>query len=188
MADPVNETELGIVPVEETTKIDTPQPLPINAWASELEPEEYTTQQHWFKRGTRVVLPAMLSAILGAAAAVTVMHFTAPKRVAATSVAITSVQSPDDQFITALVAKGITAGVEGLRQRYMEMGHHTCFNLAPPDTQPMTLIEESIMATENADVRNNPGPFRPTFTISDAEVVAKSGVAVYCPQFSNLAR
>lgn len=90
-------------------------------------------------------------------------------------------------IITALAAKGITAGVEGLRQRYMEMGRHTCFNLAPPDTQPMNLIEESIMATENADVRNNPGPFRPTFTIPDAEVVAKSAVAVYCPQFSNLA-
>ncbi|WP_156749315.1 hypothetical protein [Mycobacterium sp. 1165196.3] len=96
MADPVNETELGMVPVEETAKVDTPQPQPINAWASELEPEDYTPQQHWFKRGTRVVLPAMLSAILGAAAAVTVMHFTAPKRMAATSVAITSVQSPDD--------------------------------------------------------------------------------------------
>lgn len=188
MADPANETELAIVPIEETSKIDTSQPQPINAWASELEHEEYDPQQHWFKRGIRVVLPAMLSAILGAAAAVTVMHFTTPRRVTATNVVTTSVQSPDDQFITALAAKGITAGVEGLRQRYMEMGHHTCFNLAPPDTQPMNLIEESIMATENADVRNNPGPFRPTFTIADAEVVAKSSVAVYCPQFSNLAR
>ncbi|MFY2861382.1 DUF732 domain-containing protein [Mycobacterium sp. THU-M104] len=88
---------------------------------------------------------------------------------------------PDGAFLTALAAYGIVDnGTEAVRQRFMEFGHHTCFSLLPPASQPLEAVVDKIVAAENKDVADG-NTWSPTFSRDDAENLAQAAIHAYCP-------
>lgn len=87
----------------------------------------------------------------------------------------------DAQFMSTLDSYGITDnGKAGIRQRYMELGHHTCFLLLPPRPQSLELTVTNILDAQTQDITaGNRWPKR--FTHDDAEHFAQAAVGAYCP-------
>ncbi|ORA83792.1 DUF732 domain-containing protein [Mycobacterium malmoense] len=84
----------------------------------------------------------------------------------------------DSRFLSMLTNYGITDnGIEGVRQRFMEFGHHTCFSLLPPTPEPLDSTVNDILAAENQDVTAG----SPRFTHDDAEHLAQAAIGAYCP-------
>jgi len=147
------------------------------------------TVPSWPKRVARVVMALSIAlAALGLLAAVSgyllrdktasspapqTLTVTAPKGSGPAS-------GPDGAFLSALSDAGIgDNGVEGVRQRYIEFGHHICFSLLPPKPQPLDSTVDDILVAQNKDVAGDPWSHR--FTRSDAEHLAKAAISAYCP-------
>ena len=90
-------------------------------------------------------------------------------------------EGPDGSFLTALAALGIVDnGDEAVRQRFMEFGHHTCFSLLPPASQPMKTVVDDILAAENKDVADG-NTWSQKFSRDDAENLTQAAIHAYCP-------
>ena len=88
---------------------------------------------------------------------------------------------PDAEFLSALASYGIADnGNEAIRQRFMELGHHTCFLLLPPRPQSLESTVNNISTAENQD-RTAGNPWAKRFTHQDAEHMAQAAIGAYCP-------
>jgi uncharacterized protein DUF732 len=87
----------------------------------------------------------------------------------------------DAQFLSTLTSYGITDnGKEAIRQRFMELAHHTCFMLLPPRPQSLESTVSNILTAQNQDVAAGiPWPKR--FTRDDAGHLAQAAISAYCP-------
>ncbi|WP_082976997.1 DUF732 domain-containing protein [Mycobacterium sp. 852002-50816_SCH5313054-b] len=101
--------------------------------------------------------------------------------ISASSAAISPADGADAQFLSMLDSYGIKDnGKAAIRQRFMELGHHTCFLLLPPRPQSLELTVNNILSAQDQDTSaGNRWPKR--FTHDDAEHLAQSAVAAYCP-------
>lgn len=95
--------------------------------------------------------------------------------------AIAPADGADAQFLSTLDSYGITDnGKAAIRQRFMELGHHTCFLLLPPRPQSLELTVSNILDAQTQDTAaGNLWPKR--FTHDDAEHLAQAAVGAYCP-------
>jgi hypothetical protein len=90
----------------------------------------------------------------------------------------------DGQFLSALASYNIPDnGTEAFRQRFLEFGHHTCFELLPPRPQPLAETVNNIFTTENQDAAKG-DPWAPRFTYDDAENLVQAAINAYCPNAS----
>jgi hypothetical protein len=87
----------------------------------------------------------------------------------------------DAQFLSMLAGYGIPDnGKESVRQRFMELAHHTCFLLLPPRPQSLESTVSNILTTQSQDIAaGNPWPKR--LTHGDAEHFAEAAIGAYCP-------
>jgi hypothetical protein len=101
--------------------------------------------------------------------------------ISASSAATSPADGPDAQFLSTLDSYGITDdGKEAIRQRFMELGHHSCFLLLPPRPQSLELTVSNILAAQSQDMAaGNPWPKR--FTHDDADHFAQAAIGAYCP-------
>jgi hypothetical protein len=101
--------------------------------------------------------------------------------ISASSAAVSPADGADAQFLSMLNSYGITDnGKAAIRQRFMELGHHTCFLLLPPRPQSLELTVNNILSAQDQDnAAGNRWPKR--FTHDDAQHLAQSAVAAYCP-------
>jgi hypothetical protein len=102
--------------------------------------------------------------------------------ISASSTAATApADGADAQFLSTLDSYGITDnGKAAIRQRFMELGHHTCFLLLPPRPQSLDLTVSNILSAQTQDIAaGNPWPKR--FTHDDAEHLAQAAIGAYCP-------
>lgn len=90
----------------------------------------------------------------------------------------------DAQFLSTLADYGIADnGNEAIRQRFMELGHHTCFLLLPPRPQSLELTANNVLSAQNQDMAAaNSWPKR--FTHDDAVHFVKAAIVAYCPNAS----
>jgi hypothetical protein len=104
--------------------------------------------------------------------------------VSASTAAAAPADGPDAQFLSTLADYGIPDnGKEAIRQRFMELGHHTCFLLLPPRPQSLELTASNVLSAQNQDMTaGNPWP-KP-FTQKDAEHFVKAAIGAYCPNAS----
>jgi hypothetical protein len=177
----VNSTKMGAAPMEPTVHMpNDPIEAQIAAWAEEATPPYF---QPRFRR-LKVILPAVLSTIVGAVAALLVMHYTTePKTVTVTKTVEVAGQNPDNQFLMELANHGIKYnGVEPVKQRFLQYAHYVCYQLAPPNPQPFDTVAVNIQSIETADQRSD--PWVPTLTTQDAQNLVRSAVRVYCPQLT----
>jgi Protein of unknown function (DUF732) len=91
------------------------------------------------------------------------------------------VDTADGRFISTLTTYGISDnGTDAIRQRFMELGHYTCFVLLSPGPQPLDVTVNNILAEENQD--SVAGGIRsPKFSHDDAEHLARAAITAYCP-------
>ncbi|WP_082969104.1 DUF732 domain-containing protein [Mycobacterium sp. E2699] len=101
--------------------------------------------------------------------------------ISASSAAMSPADGADAQFLSMLNGYGITDnGKAAIRQRFMELGHHTCFLLLPPRPQSLELTVGNILSAQDQDsAAGNRWPKR--LSHDDAEHLAQSAVAAYCP-------
>lgn len=97
------------------------------------------------------------------------------------TVAMAPADGADAQFLSTLNNYGITDnGKQAIRQRFMELGHHTCFLLLPPRPQSLELTVTNILDAQTQDIAaGNRWPKR--LTHDDAEHLAQAAVGAYCP-------
>jgi len=101
--------------------------------------------------------------------------------ISASSAATGPADGADAQFLSTLDSYGITDnGKAAIRQRFMELGHHTCFLMLPPRPEPLESTVNNILAAQNQDIAvGNAWPKR--FTHDDAVHLAQAAVVAYCP-------
>lgn len=101
--------------------------------------------------------------------------------ISASSAAIAPADGADAQFLSTLDSYGITDnGKAAIRQRFMELGHHSCFLLLPPRPQSLELTVSNILGAQAQDTAaGNQWPKR--FTHDDAEHLAQAAIGAYCP-------
>ena len=101
--------------------------------------------------------------------------------VSASSAATAPADGADAQFLSTLDSYGIgDSGKAAIRQRFMELGHHTCFLMLPPRPEPLESTVNNILAAQNQDkAAGNAWPKR--FSNDDALHLAQAAVAAYCP-------
>jgi hypothetical protein len=101
--------------------------------------------------------------------------------ISASGAATAPADGADAQFLSTLDSYGITdSGKAAIRQRFMELGHHTCFLMLPPRPEPLESTVNNILAAQNQDkAAGNPWPTR--FGHDDALHLAQAAVAAYCP-------
>jgi hypothetical protein len=101
--------------------------------------------------------------------------------VSASTAATFPADGADAQFVSTLDSYGITDnGKEAIRQRFMELGHHSCFLLLPPRPQSLELTVSNILSAQSQDMAaGNPWPER--FTHDDAEHLVRAAIDAYCP-------
>lgn len=101
--------------------------------------------------------------------------------VSASTAAVSPADGADAQFLSALANYGIGDNdKEVIRQRFMELGHHTCFLLLPPRPQSLELTVSNILSAQSQDSSaGNPWPKRLSQT--DAEHLAQAAIDAYCP-------
>ncbi|OBA74408.1 hypothetical protein A5641_28100 [Mycobacterium sp. 1554424.7] len=101
--------------------------------------------------------------------------------VSASSAANGPADGADAQFLSTLDSYGISdGGKAAIRQRFMELGHHTCFLMLPPRPEPLESTVNNILAAQNQDkAAGNSWPKR--FSNDDALHLAQAAVAAYCP-------
>jgi Protein of unknown function (DUF732) len=104
--------------------------------------------------------------------------------ISASTAAAAPADGADAQFLSMLADYGIADnGKDALRQRFMELGHHTCFLLLPPRPQSVDSTASNILSAQNQDVgAGNPWPKR--FTQADADHFVKAAIGAYCPNAS----
>lgn len=95
--------------------------------------------------------------------------------------ALAPADGADAQFLATLDSYGITDnGKAAIRQRFMELGHHTCFLLLPPRPQSLELTVMNILDAQTQDIAaGNRWPKR--LSHDDAEHLAEAAVGAYCP-------
>ncbi|ORA68568.1 hypothetical protein BST25_22005 [Mycobacterium heidelbergense] len=104
--------------------------------------------------------------------------------VSASTRAANPADGADGLFLSTLTSYGIADnGAEAVRQRFMELGHHTCFLLLPPRPQSLESTVGNILAAENHDIAAG-NPSSPRFTHDDAEHLAQAAITAYCPNAS----
>ncbi|WP_068175741.1 DUF732 domain-containing protein [Mycobacterium sp. UM_CSW] len=101
--------------------------------------------------------------------------------VSASSAANAPADGADAQFLSTLDSYGINdSGKAAMRQRFMELGHHSCFMMLPPRPEPIESTVNNILAAQNQDrAAGNPWPKR--FSHDDALHLAQAAVFAYCP-------
>jgi hypothetical protein len=101
--------------------------------------------------------------------------------ISASSAATGPADGADAQFLSTLDRYGITDnGKAAIRQRFMELGHHSCFLMLPPRPEPLESTVNNILAAQNQDIAvGNAWPKR--FTHDDAVHLAQAAVVAYCP-------
>jgi hypothetical protein len=101
--------------------------------------------------------------------------------VSASTAAAAPADGADAQFLSALADYGIADnGKEPTRQRFMELGHHTCFLLLPPRPQSLESTASNILTAQSQDMTaGTPWPKR--FTHDDAVHFVKAAISAYCP-------
>jgi hypothetical protein len=101
--------------------------------------------------------------------------------ISASTAAVSPADGADAQFLSMLNSYGIADnGKAGIRQRFMELGHHSCFLLLPPRPQSLDLTVSNILSAENQDrAAGNPWPKR--FGHDDAEHLVQAAISAYCP-------
>jgi hypothetical protein len=101
--------------------------------------------------------------------------------VSASTAATSPADGADAQFLSMLAGYGIPDnGKESIRQRFMELAHHTCFMLLPPRPQSLESTVSNILTVQSQDIgAGNPWPKR--LTHGDAEHFAQAAISAYCP-------
>jgi hypothetical protein len=87
----------------------------------------------------------------------------------------------DGLYLSTLASYNIADnGTDAFRQRFMEFGHHACYELLPPRPQPFDKTVQDIFTAAKQDVDKG-DPWAPRLTHEDAENLVHSAIKAYCP-------
>lgn len=182
--------EAGAAP---ETELVEPMPVPMReahtAWS--LSDETAPNQP---RRGEviRTIAAAVGSVALGAGVTFGVMQMTAkpaspsvvPAPVTVTNSPAAAL-SPDERFIVEIGHHGVyEEGSAAAGHYYEQDAHWACYNLLPPEPQPIDWVIRQVVADQNKTVDN--GGHMPKLTHEQGESLVRAAVAIYCPSAPNI--